>query len=161
VAGAAGIWYFFGGSAPAAADLDEAAGAISTTETPTPADVDDTWTVDTSIGDFSPYTSSWAGFRVAEVLDNIGDSEAVGTTPQVTGTLTLDGDALSAARIEVELTSIRSDRERRDPAIQRTLETSQFPTATFELAEPIDLPSTPAEGVTYNLSATGNLTSMA
>jgi polyisoprenoid-binding protein YceI len=158
VAGAAGLWYFFGGSAPAAADLDDAAGAVSTSQPGTPVDANGTWSVDTTIGDYSGFSSTWAGFRVAEALDNIGDTEAVGRTPDVTGTLTLADDSLSAVEIEVELTSIRSDRDRRDPAIQRTLETSQFPTATFELTEPIDLPSAPVEGVTYNLTANGDVT---
>ncbi len=158
VAGAAGLWYFFGGTAPAEADLDQAALPISSLEPGTPVDVNGDWTVDTSIGTFSDYSSTWAGFRVAEVLDNIGDTEAVGRTPNVSGSLTLDGDQLSAVTIDVDLTSIRSDRERRDPAIQRTLETGQFPTATFELTDPITLADEPAEGVTYDVTANGNLT---
>jgi len=165
-AGAAGLWYFFGGTAPAEADIDQAAGDVSTarpsnqpaTSPGAPVTVDGTWTVDPSIGSFSDYSSTWAGFRVAEVLDNIGDTEAVGRTPNVSGSLTLDGDKLSAVTIDVDLTSIRSDRERRDPAIQRTLETGQYPTATFQLSEPITLPDEPAEGVTYDVTANGNLT---
>jgi len=92
------------------------------------------------------------------VLDNVGDTEAVGRTPNVTGTLTIDGQSLSAVEITVDLTSIRSDRERRDPAIQRTLETSQFPSATFQLSDAITLPSEPVEGVTYDITANGDLT---
>ncbi len=157
-AGAAGLWYFFGGTAPAEADLDQAAGPISSLEPGTPVDVNGDWTVDTSIGSFSDYSGTWAGFRVAEVLDNIGDTEAVGRTPNVDGSLTLNGDKLSAVTIDVDLISIRSDRERRDPAIQRTLETGQYPTATFQLSEPITLADAPAEGVTYDVTANGNLT---
>ena len=157
-AGAAGLWYFFGGTAPAEADIDTAAGPVSSLAPGTPVDANGTWTVDTSIGSYSDYSSTWAGFRVAEVLDNIGDTEAVGRTPNVTGSLILDEDTLSAVTIEVDLTSIRSDRERRDPAIQRTLETDQFPRATFELTDPIELPSAPVEGVTYDVTANGDLT---
>ena len=178
-AGAAGLWYFFGGgAAPAEADLEAAAGDLSTARptiqpgtNPQPGTtlqpgttpgaavgVDGDWTVDTSIGSFSDYSSTWAGFRVAEVLDNIGNTEAVGRTPDVTGSLNLDGSMLSAVTIDVDLTTIRSDRERRDPAIQRTLETSTYPTATFELTEPIELPEAPAEGVTYDLTAEGEMT---
>jgi polyisoprenoid-binding protein YceI len=184
--GVVGVWYFFfNDQAPAVASIDDAAGSVSspaptssagdpstgTTGTTDPTDptanpsaptsgssADGTWTVDNSIGSYSDYSSAWAGFRVAEVLDNIGDTEAVGRTPDVTGTLTLDGQALAAATIEVDLTSITSDQSRRDPAIQRTLETSSFPTATFTLSEPVALPSAPAEGVSYDLVANGALT---
>jgi len=56
------------------------------------------------------------------------------------------------------LTSITSDQPRRDPAIQRTLETNTYPTATFDLTAPVSLPQAPVEGVTYNLTATGTMT---
>src|SRR5690606_34349853 len=38
------------------------------------------------------------------------------------------------------------------------LETDQFPTAAFELAEPIDLGGVPAEGEVVTAQATGDLT---
>jgi polyisoprenoid-binding protein YceI len=162
---AAGVWYFFfNGQAPAAANLDEAAGSLTTPSPGVvgdpggPVAVDGTWTVDTTIGSFSDYSSSYAGFRVEEVLDNIGDAVAVGRTPDVSGELTLSGGTLSATAIEVQLTTITSDRPRRDPAIQQSLQTSSFPTATFELTEPIALPSTPTEGASYDVTAKGNLT---
>jgi polyisoprenoid-binding protein YceI len=162
---AAGVWYFFfNGQAPAAANLDEAAGSLTTPSPGVAGDpggpvvVDGTWTVDTTIGSFSDYSSSYAGFRVEEVLDNIGDAVAVGRTPDVSGELTMSGDSLSTATIEVQLTTITSDRPRRDPAIQTSLQTSTFPTATFELTEPVALPSTPTEGASYDVTAKGNLT---
>ena len=159
VAGAAGVWFlFFNGEAPAAASLDDAAGNVATADPNNPITIDGTWAVDSSIGSYSDYSNSYAGFRVAEVLDNIGETEAVGRTPDVSGSLTLDGQSLTATAIEVQLTTITSDRDRRDPAIQRTLETSSFPTATFELTEPVDLPSAPVEGVTYDITANGSLT---
>jgi polyisoprenoid-binding protein YceI len=158
-AGAAGLWYFFGGgSAPAEADIDTAARPTSSIQPGTPIDTDGEWTVDTTIGSFADYSGTWAGFRVAEVLDNIGDTEAVGRTPNVSGSLTLDGQTLSDVTVDVDLTTIKSDRDRRDPAIQRTLETSTYPAARFELTEPIELPSEPTEGATYDVSASGELT---
>jgi hypothetical protein len=114
-AGAVGVWYFFSGQAPTAATIDQAAGSVAASVPGTPTTVDGTWTVDTSIGSFADYTSSYAGFRVAEVLDNIGNATAVGRTPDVNGQLTLDGQALTAATVEVQLTTITSDRPRRDP----------------------------------------------
>ena len=165
MAGVAGVWFFFfSSSAPVEADLDQAAGAISTNAPSAtgaqsaPASLDGTWTVDTSIGSFTDYSSSYAGFRVDEVLDNIGESTAIGRTPDVSGELQLDGQTLSAASIEVRLTTITSDQPRRDPAIQRALETGTYPTATFEITDPIALPTAPAEGVSYDLTANGNLT---
>jgi len=162
VAGAAGVWYFFfSGSAPAAADIDQAAGALATTDPANandPVVVDGSWTVDTSIGSFSDYTSSYAGFRVDEVLDQIGNATAIGRTPDVSGQLTLEGNTLSSVNVVVDLTTITSDRPRRDPAIQTTLQTASFPTATFELTQPIQLPSTPAEGVSYDVTAQGTMT---
>ncbi len=65
---------------------------------------------------------------------------------------------LTATKINVDLTNITSDQPRRDPAIQRTLQTSSYPTATLELTQPVNLPEAPAEGVTYNLTAVGNMT---
>jgi polyisoprenoid-binding protein YceI len=168
-AGVVGVWYFFfNDQAPAVATIDDAAHSVSspapttagadpTTGTHIPTS-DGTWTVDNSIGSYTDYSSAWAGFRVAEVLDNIGDTEAVGRTPGVSGTLTLAGASLSAATIEVDLTSITSDQSRRDPAIQRTLETGAFPTATFVLGDPVALPSAPTEGASYDVTARGTLT---
>jgi polyisoprenoid-binding protein YceI len=158
-AGAVGVWYFFFSSqAPAGANINQAAGAVASSSPGAPATIDGTWIVDTSIGSFTDYTSSYAGFRVDEVLDNIGNSTAIGRTPEVSGELTLAGQTLTAATVDVQLTSITSDRPRRDQPIQQALETSSFPTATFSLTDPIDLPSAPAEGVTYDLTASGTLT---
>ena len=62
-------------------------------------------------------------------------SEAVGTSPGVTGTLALGADGSIAAdqsTITVDLTKLKSDESRRDNFIKSdTLQTSQFPTATF------------------------------
>jgi len=89
--------------------------------------------VDTTIGSFTDYSSSYAGFCVAEVLDNIGDTVAVGRTTDVAGELALSGKTMTAATIEVQLATITSDRPRRDPAIQQSLDTNSFPTATLRV----------------------------
>jgi polyisoprenoid-binding protein YceI len=164
-AGAAGVWYFFSGHAPGSASIDQAANVVASGDPiassgtgNSTGDLNGTWNVDTSIGSYSDFTSTWAGFRVEEVLSNIGNNTAIGRTPNVSGTLTLNGQTLSAASISVDLTSITSDQPRRDPAIQRTLETSTYPIATFDLTQPISLPQAPAEGVTYNVTGVGNMT---
>jgi polyisoprenoid-binding protein YceI len=178
--GAFAVWLvFFSSQAPDAASIGNAAGVVTTPSVSASAasadpsmsadpsaapttgaatGVDGTWTVDTSVGSFADYTSAWAGFRVNEVLDRIGETEAIGRTPDVAGSLTLSGTTLQAATIEVDLTTIRSDRERRDGAIQRALETGTFPTATFELTQPVDLGSVPTDGQTVTVDATGTLT---
>ena len=120
--------------------------------------IDGTWTVDTSIGDFEDFSSSWVGFRVAEVLNPGGEVDAVGRTPQVSGGLEASGSIIENAVIEADLTGILSDRERRDGAIQRALGTAEFPTATFESSEPVDLGAVPADNEPFNASVPGTIT---
>jgi polyisoprenoid-binding protein YceI len=157
-----GVWYFFFSSnAPGAASIDQAADVVASGQpvaNTSGGSLDGTWNIDTTIGSFSDYSDSYAGFRVDEVLQNLGKSTAIGRTPNVAGQLTLSGQTLTATSIHVDVTSIRSDQPRRDPAIQRTLETSNFPTAEFNLSAPIALPEPPTEGATFNLTGTGNMT---
>ena len=142
-----------------------AGGAIVQAQDPSPASsptaeagIDGTWTIDTEIGDFTDYSSSWAGFRVAEVLQGLGDVYAVGRTPVVSGSLEADGATIQSARIEVDLTTITSDQSRRDPAIQRALDTVTFPTAVLETREPVALDAIPVDGEPFTASVPGTLT---
>jgi len=120
--------------------------------------IDGTWTVDASIGNFEDFSSSWVGFRVAEVLSPGGEVEAVGRTPVVSGQLDASGTVIESAVIEADLTGIISDRTRRDDAIQRALGTGEFPTATFSSSEPIDLGAVPADNEPFSASMPGTLT---
>ena len=120
--------------------------------------IDGTWTLDTTIGDFEDFSSSWVGFRVAEVLSPGGKVEAVGRTPVVSGGLEAAGSVIEHALIEADLTGIVSDRPRRDNAIQRALGTRDFPTATFVSSEPVDLGFLPVEGETFTASLPGTVT---
>jgi polyisoprenoid-binding protein YceI len=122
------------------------------------AGIDGTWTVDTEIGDFADFSSSWVGFRVAEVLNPGGEVEAVGRTPAVSGQLTASGSVIEQAMIEADLTAIISDRPRRDDAIQRALGTAEFPTATFVSTGPVDLGAVPVEGEPFTASVPGSVT---
>jgi polyisoprenoid-binding protein YceI len=175
VAGVAfALIYFFGGAEPAEVDLDSTVNAVTATTagdpsaaptsgTPTSsvvADVSGDWSVDTTTGTFSfgNATATFAGFRVEEELARIGASTAVGRTPEVSGTVTIDGTTITSAEIAVDLTAIVSDESRRESAIRDALNTSQNPTATFVLAEPIDFGELPAEGVTVFATASGDLT---
>ena len=117
------------------------------------------WTVDPSVGSFDDFSGSFVGYRVTEELVGIGTSTAVGRTPDVTGSLTLAGTTITDATFEADLTTLRSDSGMRDGQLGRQgLETDTYPTATFVLAEPIELDAAPAEGATIETTAVGDLT---
>jgi polyisoprenoid-binding protein YceI len=109
-------------------------------------------------GTWNATTDSQVGYRVKENLFGV-DTDAVGRTNQVTGMLTIEGASATAAEFSVDMTSVTSDEGRRDAQFNgRIMETDQFPTATFELTEPIDFGSVPAAGGSVKASATGDLT---
>jgi polyisoprenoid-binding protein YceI len=103
---------------------------------------------------------SFVGYRVKEQLTFLGSpNEAVGRSSAVTGTMEVAGDTVEQVRIEADLTQLTSDEGRRDNAIrQRGLESERHPTATLELAEPIQLASTPAQGQDVRGQGAGRLT---
>jgi polyisoprenoid-binding protein YceI len=111
--------------------------------------IDGTWTVT---------DGSSVSYRVKETL--FGQSaEAVGTTDAVTGSVTISGATVSDASFEADMTSVASDESRRDSQFHgRIMDTSQFPTATFELTAPLDLGSVPADGEKVTVEARGELT---
>ncbi len=103
--------------------------------------------------------STFLGYRVKEVLARIGEGTAVGRTPDVTGSLTFDGKAVTAVEIAGNTQTLKSDDNRRDQYLARNaLETSRFPTAKFTLAAPIAIDRVPGEGETMTFQATGDLT---
>jgi polyisoprenoid-binding protein YceI len=114
---------------------------------------DGTWQV-------SDNGSSYVGYRVREQLASLGSpNEAVGRSTAVTGTMEVAGDTVEAVKIEADLTQLTSDEPRRDNAIrQRGLESERYPTATLELAEPIQLASTPVQGEEVRGQGRGRLT---
>jgi len=108
-------------------------------------------------GDWSIGAGSTAGYRLDEVLNGT-DVTVVGTTDEVSGTVTVDGDTVTAATVTVAVASITTDSGNRDQYFRNVaLETEQFPTATFTLAEPIDA-AVPADGQVETVQATGDLT---
>ncbi len=147
------------------ADADEAGESAEPAETAAEPvenldDVSGDWTVDTSIGEFSfeNSTGTYVGFRIGEELATVGRTEAVGRTPEVTGTVSIDGQTVTAASIEADMTALTTDISRRDGAARRALETGTFPTATFVLTEPIDLGADPTSGEAVSATAVGDLT---
>jgi len=180
-AAAAGAWYLFlrppAPAEVALAAVPTAAPTDDATEAPTSASpaaaesaapaasaavaagLDGTWTVDPSIGSFDDFSGSFVGYRVTEELVGIGTSTAVGRTPDVTGSLTLAGSTITDATFEADLTTLQSDSGMRDGQLGRQgLETDTYPTATFVLAEPIELEAVPADGATIEATAVGDLT---
>jgi polyisoprenoid-binding protein YceI len=161
-----GVWYFiFRDDSPPAVSIDRASDVLDETPSTTgggtgsASGLDGTWTVDSSIGSFTDFTSSFAGFRVQEELAGVGAKTAVGRTPDVTGTIEIDGTTIPKASFEVDMTTLTTDDGRRDNAIRmQAIETSRFPTASFTLTEPITLSSIPAEGQEVTVDATGDLT---
>lgn len=122
-----------------------------------------TWTVDNTSGEFDrqneTYTRSYAGYRIDEELASVGANTAVGRTDDVTGTLTIEGATITDVDIEVDLTTLESDQERRDGAIgDRGLEYERFPVARFKLTQPIDVGEEPEPGETIEEEATGDFT---
>jgi polyisoprenoid-binding protein YceI len=110
--------------------------------------IDGTWNV---------ASGSQAGYRVKEVL--LGqNTDAVGRTSSVTGSLTISGTSVSAGSFTVDLTTVKSDESQRDSQFQgRIMNTAQFPTATFTITKPIDLGSLPADKTEVTYTATGDL----
>jgi polyisoprenoid-binding protein YceI len=169
VAGGA-VWYFvFRDDAPAEVSLERATRSLDgaksgTTSTSGGAGgkatgLDGTWNVDETIGSFSDFSSSFAGFRVEEQLVGIGAKTAVGRTPKVTGTMTITGTTVPNASFEVDMTTLTTDDGRRDNAIRtQAIETARFPKATFVLTQPIALGSLPADGQQIEVDAVGSLT---
>ena len=139
--------HFIEGKAPKRLSLSSQ-GSAATTVANSSADVplDGTWKVT---------SGSQAGYRVKEVLFG-QNNEAVGRTTAVTGQLTINGSRVSNTNITVDLTRVSSDKDRRDSQFQgRIMDTSSFPTATFKLSDPIDLPATSGR---VSTTAKGDLT---
>jgi polyisoprenoid-binding protein YceI len=136
-----------GTDAPDGSDEPEGSGTTAPAES---LAVDGTW----EVGE-----GTQVGYRVVEdFIGGLQDNEAVGRTPDVTGSLTIEGTTVPAAEFVADLTTLESDEPRRDGQVQgRILETAEFPDATFTLTAPIDFGSVPAAGQEVAAQATGEL----
>lgn len=101
--------------------------------------------------------ASLVGYRIKENLFGV-DTEAVGRTNQVAGTLTFDGATLTAADFTIDMTTVESDDSRRDNQYRQIMSVDEFPTSSFVLTAPIDVAAEPTEGATVTATATGELT---
>ena len=129
------------------------ASAASTTA-PSDGEVAGTWTVT---------SGSQAGYRVREQLAALpAESDAVGRTDQVTGSISLETTGttttLTAGTITVDTASITSDESRRDSRLRSEgLQTDTYPTATFTLTQPVEVPAAALTGTATDITLTGDL----
>jgi polyisoprenoid-binding protein YceI len=109
-------------------------------------------------GDWVPTDASEFGYRVEEVLAGV-NTTAVGRSNQITGLLTIEGTTATAVDIEVQIESIESDSSLRDNQFTgRIMNAAEFPTATFNLTEPIEFGAIPVGDEQVTATATGELT---
>ncbi|HEX5825398.1 MAG TPA: YceI family protein [Candidatus Limnocylindrales bacterium] len=137
--------------ASAATSADPAAATAPTSD----GIVSGTWTVT---------TGTEAGYRVRERLANLdAESDAIGRTKDVTGSITLTSEGstttLTAGTIEVNTTTITSDKNMRDNRLRREgLQTDTFPTASFTLTKPVEVPAAALAGTATDVTLVGDLT---
>jgi polyisoprenoid-binding protein YceI len=144
---------------PAAAEATptEAAASASTATNASVAEGD-------VAGEWAVGAGSVAGYRVREQLANLpAESDAVGRTEGVSGSITVEGAGngarLTAGTLTVDTTTIQSDEGRRDNRLRNEgLQTDQYPTATFVVTQPVDVPAAALAGTASDLTLVGELT---
>ena len=110
-------------------------------------ETDGTWTVG---------AGSSAGYRVDEVR-NGADVTVAGTTDQVTGQVVVEGGDLASAEVTVDIASVTTDNGRRDGYFRdNVMDVDTYPTATFVVTGPVDLPE--LTGTPVTVPVTGRLT---
>jgi polyisoprenoid-binding protein YceI len=155
-AGAYGVFAFVSGGGEAPVSIEDvpssATGSASSGATAFDGDFDGTWTLLEG--------ESFVGYRVREQLAFLpAPNDAVGRSTAVEGSLEIDGLRIVSTSVTADLTQLESDESRRDSAIRTNgLESDSFPTATFELTQPIVFDEQPAEGEVVEVQATGDLT---
>lgn len=103
-------------------------------------------------------SDSTVGYRVKEVLGGV-DTEGVGRTNQVNGSLTIQDTTLLSTVFEIDVASITSDSSKRDAQFAgNIMDAATYPTANFRLLTPIDLGTIPADGQKITATAFGELT---
>ncbi|MFD6161639.1 YceI family protein [Nocardia sp. NPDC060256] len=111
----------------------------------------------------SPIAGSWtvgSGTDARWATDDtlLGQTtRVVGRTNDVSGTIQIDGLAITSGRIVVNMQTAACNCMH-DSAYNEMLETTKFPTATFVLTSPIVFPSAPASGAVSSVPAAGQFT---
>jgi polyisoprenoid-binding protein YceI len=106
---------------------------------------------------------STASYKVREQLASLSlPSDAIGKTTTVSGSVTINADgsiASSNSKFTVDLSTLVSDQSMRDGFIKRsTLNTSQYPNATFVPTQATGLPNPLPTSGQVSFKLTGDLT---
>lgn len=115
-------------------------------------------------GTWNVSAGSTAGYRVREQLASLAaESDAVGRTDAVTGSITLETagatTTLTAGSLTVDTTSIASDKSQRDNRLRSEgLQTDTYPTSTFKLTKSVEVPAAALTGTASPVTLTGELT---
>lgn len=128
-------WFVIRSDAPPRATLDRSSDAVEDTAVDT-SPVAGTWNVSTTEGEDEG--GSYGGYRVDEVLADIGQNTVVGRSSDAEGRLVLTDTELQSVTIEIGLDSLATDESRRDRRAREALETERFPTAKFESTESVE-----------------------
>ena len=116
------------------------------------------------VGEWTVSEGSQAGYRVREQLASLSaESDAVGRTTSVTGSITVASDGttttVTAGTLTVDTTTIASDEDRRDDRLRTEgLQTDSFPSATFTVTQPVAVPAAAVTGTASDLTLVGDLT---
>ncbi|MFM7773087.1 MAG: YceI family protein, partial [Acidimicrobiaceae bacterium] len=158
----AGPWVYINlikDEAPEALTLEPSTTTIAPESTTTIA-VESTTTAPASNidGEWKVVAESIVGYRVKETI--VGQkTEGVGRTSEITGSLTIADEQVTAAEFTVDMTTLVSDSTRRDRQVNtRILDTKTFPTSTFVLKKPIALTPEALAGSDFTVETTGTLT---
>jgi hypothetical protein len=129
---------------------EEAAGAPALT------DATGTWSVDLDAVPFDRASGggTWVGYRIDEELTGVGPFTAVGLSPRVEGTVTIDGSVVTTAEIRADLEGLVSDNPNRDGRVRPILRDRPV---SFTLLEPVDFGAIPSEGQRVVTDARGVL----
>ena len=115
-------------------------------------------TTNATDGEWAVVADSVVGYRVKEILFG-QDTEGVGRTSAVAGSLVIANNEVTSAEFSVDMTTIKSDSSRRDRQVNdRILDTAIYPTATFALNDPIALTPEALAGSDFTANTTGTLT---
>lgn len=104
-----------------------------------PAAEEETAPTTAAEGEGTPYQvvaeESEASYAVDETfLGQNRDAVAIGRTSAITGAIVIQDGVIQPSVVEVDLTTLKSDQERRDKRVQETLDTANHPKATFAIA---------------------------
>lgn len=108
----------------------------------------------------APGNPTSAGYTFHEILPG-ERRETSGSTKEVTGNIKINDGQLTAADVKVDMSTITTDREKRDINVRtKLLETNKFPHATFKLADgqTVDVSNLPDNGTSTHVNVPGLLT---